>query len=359
MIEGILDRERWNALVAKAEFRDFYYSYEYHQISKAESELPWMVHYAEEEGGILFPLLLRNINHSPYRDATSVYGYAGPLSYGRHAPGIAGRFQAALRELFLKEKIVSVFSRLHPYIQGQEGLLDGMGELEDLGRVVNIDLTARPEEQWSQVSRRFRSYINKARKTYRVRRAETDADLERFVALYQQTMKRLGAHPRYYFKKAYYNELWHGHSFRTEMLMAEDPQTGQVISAAMFVLCCDMVQYHLSGTDGAYIDLHPVKLLIDEMRLQATREGKRYFNLGGGIGGHEDSLFEFKSRFSKDYREFFIWKFIADEDRYRQLSEAHIYKVCNKDPRHCKEFFPCYRCDARIPQPPEGHGGTQ
>jgi lipid II:glycine glycyltransferase (peptidoglycan interpeptide bridge formation enzyme) len=234
-----------------------------------------------------------------------------------------------------------------------------MGQLEDLGQVVNIDLNAPVDLQWSHVSRRFRSYINKARKTYRVREAETEDDLERFIALYEQTMKRLKAHPRYYFKRDYYSELWHSKSFRTRILMAEDRDTGQVVSAAMFVICCTMVQYHLSGTDGAYTDLHPVKLLIDEMRLLATREGKQYFNLGGGIGGSKDSLFDFKSRFSKDYREFFIWKFIANEEMYRQLSEKHIRKGCNKDPMLCKEFFPCYRCDAIFTKDQKGHGDKQ
>ena len=53
------------------------------------------------------------------------------------------------------------------------------------------------------------------------------------------------------------------------------------------------------------ITLGKTKLLIDEMRLIASKKGFNYFNLGGGLGGkYNDSLFNFKSSFSKDYKDF-------------------------------------------------------
>lgn len=344
MIQIIEDRTQWNALLASCCIADFYHSYDFHTLDKKAGEKAILIHYKDNGLTVLLPLLLREIEGTPYLDATSVYGYAGPLWCGSFTLEQARRFQQVLQKSLEEMNIVSLFSRLHPYLPKQRELLTGMGEIETLGKVVNIDVTLSPEVQWSHISKRFRSYINKARRLYVVREGKSQEDLLVFIRLYEDTMRRLDAKSNYFFNKDYYEGLFRNEAFETTVLLAEDPNTGKVISGAMFISSGDMVQYHLSGTDSDYMKLHPVKLLIDEMRVRATAQGKRYFNLGGGLGGSEDSLFEFKSRFSKDFRDFEVWKYISNPEIYKSLSVNRLPADCKKDFNTCKHFFPCYRC---------------
>ena len=80
-----------------------------------------------------------------------------------------------------------------------------------------------------------------------------------------------------------------------------------------------IVQYPLSGTNERYLDLNPVKLLIDEMRIRGSQENYSCFNLGDGIGGKEDSLFYFKFVFSKDLIPFKVPKFMVNQSIYDDL----------------------------------------
>ena len=80
-----------------------------------------------------------------WRDATSVYGYSGPLCSHKDIPrAVVDGFQrdliAALQEL----QVVSVFSRLHPLLPAQTTLLDGLGDHQFDGVTVSINLSATP-----------------------------------------------------------------------------------------------------------------------------------------------------------------------------------------------------------------------
>jgi hypothetical protein len=77
-----------------------------------------------------------------------------------------------------------------------------------------------------------------------------------------------------------------------------------------------------------------MKLILDEARLLGNQTTAKSLHLGGGVGGSdEDSLFRFKSGFSKDFKEFSVWKFIVNEEIYEDLSKDKV----------CTDFFPLYR----------------
>ena len=78
----IYDGTEWNHIVNQCPQADFYHTYDYHQISKKEDEQTVLLKYTEGESCILLPLLIRKIEGTDLKDATSVYGYAGPLSKG-------------------------------------------------------------------------------------------------------------------------------------------------------------------------------------------------------------------------------------------------------------------------------------
>ncbi|MEP2058219.1 MAG: hypothetical protein ABJJ05_10465, partial [Maribacter litoralis] len=68
-----------------------------------------------------------------------------------------------------------------------------------------------------------------------------------------------------------------------------------------------------------------------------------YLNLGGGRGGsNEDSLFRFKSGFSKEFKNFKLWKYIVNHEVYDKLTTDHLNKFPGVD-KNDISFFPKYR----------------
>jgi hypothetical protein len=340
MIEIISKKERWDKIIEKCDFVDFYHTYAYHQLAKKQGEKPILLCYFEKNKIIALPLLLRNIDNSIYKDATSVYGYPGPITKNINANYDYGVFQKKLHQFFQEQRIISVFSRLNSFVPYQENCLLNLGETETLGKVVYIDLTKTLNEQWAAYSKRLRTYINKSRTIYTIKKANKLADLESFIKLYHENMRRVNADASYFFDKKYFLDLINSTDFEIELLLAINNETGEVAGGAMFTKKNTIVQYHLSGTNERYLDLNPVKLLIDEMRIRGTNENFHYFNLGGGLGSRQDSLYYFKSGFSKDSIPFKVWKYMANENVYDNLvlqrKEIQYYDETLR-------YFPCYR----------------
>ena len=340
MIEIIREKEIWDTLVKNCDFADFYHTYDYHHAATVKGEEPALIHYAENNRTIVLPLLFRNIENSLYKDATSVYGYPGPITKNITSDFDYKVFQKELHQLFREQNIISVFSRLNPFIPNQERCLIETGGIVTLGRVVYIDLNETLDEQQRLYHRRLRTYINKSRTIYKIKNANIYQDLELFMELYYANMQRVNADKEYFFDKKYFLDLINSTDFETEVLLAISQKTGEVAGGAMFVKKNNIIQYHLSGTSERYLDLNPLKLLIDEMRIRGTQENYSYLNLGGGVGAQDDSLFYFKSGFSKNSIPFKVWKYVVNRNIYEDLVQQR------KDIRYCEEtlrYFPRYR----------------
>ena len=341
IIKGKVD---WGSLIDFSEDSDFYHTYEYHYLSKKDNETPVLIEYTEGDKTIVLPLLIRNIEGTEYFDATSVYGYSGPTTSNIKDNFDNSLFRKELQLLFLENNIVSVFSRLNPFVHDQENILEGLGEIASLGKIVCIDLTKGLDQQKAGYHRRLRTYINKARKQCSVRLAKSSGEIEEFIAMYYENMKRVNADESYFFNKEYFFKLINTKEFKTDVLLAIHNDSQEIIGGAMFIKKNKIVQYHLSGTKEEFLGLDAIKLVIDEMRIRASNENYKYLNLGGGVGIKEDSLFYFKSGFSKDHKTFKLWKYIVNEEVYEDLvlkKHRKDFAIVNKS---CDEYFPCYRC---------------
>ncbi|MEX0290749.1 MAG: peptidoglycan bridge formation glycyltransferase FemA/FemB family protein [Flavobacteriaceae bacterium] len=336
MIKTITSKAEWESALSEVKSFDFYHTFDYHHISKTDTEEAVLLYYRDKDALILLPLLLRQIFDTDFYDATSVYGYAGPLGHNINEDFSAEAFREALDDFFNEKKIIAVFSRLNPYIDDQDRILGGIGEIRPIGNVVNIDLSKSLDEQRSAYRRDTRSRVNKARRLCTVRKATEAQDIETFVDIYTETMTKLDADEDYFFDKEYFFNFLDCDGFKTDVLLAVHNETGEVTAGSMFVKTNNIVQYHLSGTRSEYMKIAPSRLLLDEMRIQATEEGYRFFNLGGGYKSREDALFNFKSSFSDDFKSFKIWTYIVNQDKYHEFM---ILSRVEED----TEFFPAYR----------------
>lgn len=342
MITTIKDKPNWIATLKEIGTYDFHHTYDYHALSVKKNEQAILIEYRNEHKvcNIALPLLIRPIDGTLYFDASSVYGYGGPISCCQTNETDFLTFQKELQNYFKEQKIISVFSRLHPYITKQENILRTLGHLKTLGKVVNIDIKLPEDQQLRFYSKTTKRYLKKIRQTCSVTIENNTEAIHKFIALYEENMHRVNAKPDYFFPKEYYLKFAEATDFKTEFVFVVLNDTQEIISGAMIIYTNTIVQYHLSGTLNDYLHLTPIRLILDEIRVKASKEGYQIFNLGGGLGSQEDSLFNFKASFSKEFRAFKVWNYISNQDIYEELCSQNedINDIDSKN-----NFFPRYR----------------
>jgi hypothetical protein len=350
-------REEWTRAVRQARQYDFYFLPEYHALAERRGEGEARLFVYEQAGQtIVLPLIIRTLANLPeiaawanrWRDATSVYGYSGPLCSHEDIPRpVVDAFQRALTSALQELQAVSVFSRLHPLLPAQAKLLDGLGEQQFGGATVSINLSAAPAEQRAHYHGTIKNRINRlARSGVTCTLDIQQRHLPEFVAIYHETMRRVQAEQSYFFDSAYFADLAKSLGPVLKLFIVKTRE-GQVIGGGLFTLCDGIVQYHLGGTRDAALKLSPTVLMFETVRHWAHQSGAHTFHLGGGVGGKSDSLFQFKARFSRQRHKFATWRWIVAAEAYREVSlQKQLWNSERGLRAISASFFPVYRCPA-------------
>jgi len=266
---------------------------------------------------LLAPMIVREIDGRPERDAISPYGYPGIV------PAVSPIDPAEID--FSGTGLVSAFVR---HALG-EPPLTGATERN----VVQIaDPSLPPKTRGSD-----RNRINRnVRLGYSVRIVAgpetTAAELAGFLAAYEQTMRRTGAAERYFFGASYFERILE--SSRTWLALAEAPGGG--VAAASIAAASDgFLHYHLSGSADASLRDSPMKNVVAALTGLAAKLGMP-LNLGGGIA-RGDRLEEFKRGFANREQPWCTSELVCDAQAYARLSSG----------RPAAGFFPAYRLPAR------------
>lgn len=352
----------WLAVLERCRPYDFYHLPGYHALAEQQGEgIAHLFVYEEDGCTFALPLLLRSLDAMPgldgmadgRRDATSVYGYAGPLLSGEKiAEEVCTRFQTALRATLHEFGVVSVFSRLHPLFPQQSRVLDGLGECKTLAKTVSLDLTLPLEEQRAQYRRNHKESIGKLRRKGIVSFHDPHcSELNAFVDLYHETMRRVGAAAAYFFPSSYFAGLHACLGPRLHLFGCRIE--GCLASAGLFVECDGIVQFHLGGTRDAFLRLAPMKLLFDDVRIWETERGLRVLHLGGGATAQaDDSLLHFKMGFSDRTHDFRVWRYVAAPEDYAQLCDrVSQWNERNGLRPSVAEYFPAYRSPTTSREP--------
>ena len=288
-----------------------------------------------QKGHLILPYIRRSISSEMW-DAVSPYGYPGPVASSTLDDAeLRGLMVDALRHLEAN-KCVSVFLRSHPgFNTTWPNLHVGHEKRRISTPTVVIELAQPANELWHQTISGHRNEINRARR--RGYTAEPDPDFERyeqFIDLYRHSMRSIGAEEYFLFSDEYFNQL------RTQLgkglVLVVALLNGELAAGALFTLRGQWVQYHLSATDSRHRSSSPSKLIIDSMRAWSKANGFRWLHLGGGRGGHRDSLLTFKAGFSQKLLTFNATGLILNSAVYARLTALSA-----NDPAH--DYFPAYR----------------
>ena len=327
-------KERWNAIVRSMNNYDFYHLAEYHLLEHSGQSL--LLYFSSGMTQLAIPVVLRQVDKTGYNDITSVYGYAGPLS-NQENPDMEAvkKFQKELLNFFDINKIVTVFSRLHPLFSNQEFILSGLGDVVNTNPTVGIDLSLPDQEQKKQYSHSVKNHINRLKRMdVVVEKAETREKIDVFIEIYKENMKRVNASEMYFFPDDYFYRIIE--DLPSSLLLAY--YENKAISGSLFTSCNGIVQPHLSATLDAYLHWSPLTLVWDCIRIEAIEKNEKWLHLGGGIGGADNSLLQFKTQFSDLRFSFKTWRYTHNKETYTRFVSEKYPDIIPKS-----SFFPLYR----------------
>ena len=275
----------------------------------------------------------------------SPYGYPGMLvNPAGENPAFIKKCLNAIYENWHQRNICSAFIRLHPLLNSYINITDsGPFVVCSQGNVVVCDLTKDLNDIWQQTRTNHRRKITKLGKsgfTAQVKSMNEYFDV--FIDIYQETMDRVNATESYYFKRDYFRSLINILQDRLHVCVVEFD--GEVVAASLMTELNGIVQYHLGGTKTKFLHQSPATMMFDYMIKWSKLRGNRYLNLGGGLGGRQDSLFHFKAGFSDRITPFMTMRSIVNEDIYNRLTYLRAESLGITIPVALStSFFPAYR----------------
>ncbi len=345
------DKKEWFQVLESIEAFDVFHLHSYHKLAEDRCEGKAMLFvYSEDDYTIALPLLIRKINRSSQEnndgldwfDATSAYGYIGPVSSSLPVPDeVLKNFHATLMDAFMNLRLVSVFSRLHPFL-ANASLVSDFGVCRQIGETVSIDLTLPEKDQWSAYRRNHRSDIQHLQAIGMTSFMDTQWEhYDAFIDMYLETMQRVGADTFYKFDKSYFHGL--KRSLGDLLFLCFCEYQGRLVSGGLITICNGIIEIHLAATPNEFLPMAPVKLLFNSIRQWGVSMGARVLHLGGGVGGAQDSLFHFKSGFSKARNQFMTWQLIVQPLVYDSLVRERFGETAPLMSKDNHMYFPLYR----------------
>ena len=310
----------WDAVLERAGVTDAYYGRGYAGASALLARAaPVLLRHAGARGDVLFPVLVRD---DPV-DAVTPYGYGGPLRAGSEPPS---GFAPAYAEWCAARGVLSTFAVFHPLLPtAREGF-----RASALGGTVAWRLAG---DLLAGMHKHHRRLARRATGSGLVATAEFEpASLGGFVDVYEESMRRAGADPFYFFGADYWDALAAG-----VPLVRVDVRDGdELVAGVLGMGRPPFLHYHLGGGTDAGRRAGGSHLALLALAEWGREHGYDVLHLGGGVGGRADSLLEFKLRFAPGgLVPAAIGKAVHDEPAY--LARAGAASV------DWDAFFPAYR----------------
>jgi hypothetical protein len=347
-----IDDPRWREALGRLR-HDFYHLPEYVRLDGEWNQARPMAFVARSGDEELFiPYLLRrceslfpeaSVGDTVY-DVVSPYGYPGLLlsDAARRSPRFARLAVDRLSETLREMGACSAFFRMHPLLSDGLSELFPKGFFTAAGETVAMDLTLDGSELWKGVREGHQWTINRCRKLGFVPRMVSLRDhLDRVMEIYRETMDRVQAKESYYFDREYFARLAEMPG-RVHCGVVESE--GRPVAACVFFECDGIVQAHLGGTKSEFLNRSPFHLLLYSAAEWAKSRGNRYLHIGGGVGGANDRLLQFKRGFSRLRFPFSTLRLITDDGKYRELTTRRAQAAnVPVEEFSSREFFPTYR----------------
>jgi serine/alanine adding enzyme len=322
-----VEPQRWDEALRIAGITDVYYS---RGLVRASAVLvdaePVLLRLRGEAGDVFLACLVR----SDPTDVVTPYGYGGPAGAGEDPPLAA--FPAAYEAWCEQRGAISSFLVFHPLLANADSAASAGFRRTALAGTVAWALQ-RPD-LLAAMHKHHRRLVRRAEAAGHVVDIDpAPADLTEFAGVYEQTMRRAGAAPFYFFPRQYWEAL-----AADVNLVRVDVRTsgGELLASLLGMGEPPWLHYHLGGATDAARGTGASHLALYSLACWGREHGFDTLHLGGGVGGRADSLLEFKLRFAPEGRvAVSIGKAVHDLPAYLRLSGAAAVDWDG--------FFPAYR----------------
>ncbi|MEL4429218.1 hypothetical protein [Shewanella mangrovisoli] len=301
---------------------DIYFQDEYAKLYLNEDDRIYRFEYTKGEQWFRSLSIMRPIPNYLYPnysetlfDLETPYGYGGPITNSQDIDFINEAMQLYRADCVAKN-IVCEFIRFHPHNQlaAHANLFDF--HLQER-RVVSVNLRTEQHERWQGYSKTTRNIIRKCEKKLTF---DENIHLDEFINIYQQTMDKNNADRFFYFPKKYFEKL---HTHKNCQLLGIRAFDGELLSAGFFFLSGPLAHYHLSANNLERQHENGNYYLLEQAFVLAKAAGCKSMLLGGGRTSSEnDSLFQFKAKFSKDILPFYIAGLDFNSVQRKQLNDS-------------------------------------
>jgi len=304
---------------------DTYYLNEYISIYLQEGEELFDFRYEEGHNFLVNKTIKRPIKkignkiiNDGFYDLESAYGYGGFLTNSSNEIFLSKAFKSYTQRC-KEENIISEFVRFHPFndfpLEHKKYLDFNIYDRD----VVVISLT---DDILSSYTSKVRNTIKRASEKVTISKS---ININKFIELYNITMKKNNASDFYFFNKKLFEKLY----ALNEVELYEVIFENQIIAMAFFMEGSDLLHYHLSANNETSYKLNANYALLYALSKIAKERRKKYFVLGGGSTPlDDDPLFKFKKKFSKETKPFYISGKIYNQEIYDKY--LHIWKEQSK-----------------------------
>lgn len=313
--------DSWNEYLdtIPVKMQDLYFREEYVKLYETDDEKACCFIYQENNRIMLFPFLRRSFYYkgNEFFDFETAYGYGGPISNDYSEEFMTKSLQAMIEEA-KKENYVCGFTRFHPLLNNWI-FFDKVGRVIHNRKTIAIDLKGGIEATWmNEIHTKNRNVIKKGEKSGLEFIVDNDfLYLKDFEKLYNSTMDKLEADGFYYFEPKYYEQLKDTISNR---FLGIVKYRDKIVAGAIFFYQLPYGHYHLAGSDKESLKLSPNNFLLWEAAKELTHRGVEWFHLGGGTdGSEENSLYQYKRKFSKGEYQFSLGKVIFNQSLYDDI----------------------------------------
>lgn len=313
---------RWDTFFEKmpVNYKDIYFSRWYYQLEEiAGHGVAKLFVYEDVDNFALYPFLINPVPASyglseNYFDIETAYGYGGPILTSKDPVFIEG-FEDSFLNYCLENNIIAEFIRFHPLIENHTIFKEKIHP-EHNRTTVWLDLTKGEDRLWMEdVSSRYRNKIRGCVKNGLT--SFESKDFSDFKRLYYETMDRDNANRFYYFGDEYFEKLLQNEKCFVLYIVDKDMQ---IIAGSILMYSDEYIHYHLGASLSSALPLHPNNMMLWEGAKAGIKFGCKKYHLGGGLtDSADDTLFQFKRGFSKNFADFYIGKRIHNKDIYEKI----------------------------------------
>ncbi len=342
-----LSKDKWHDIVKD---KEVYYQWEYIDAFYQNKEGEPFLAYAKYNNDYVFnvyfkrdiaddKLFKNKIEANKHFDLITPYGYGGIDIIGNENQELLEFYFKEFENYCIENNIVSEFVRLNPLSDNYRFYSNTDYELIQFSKTIYMRLD-NEEQIWNDMESSCRNKIRKAQKNGLTIKTGFDKEMfEEFIKIYKETMRRDNAIDYYYFGNNFFDSIFE--NMKDYSTIYTVYFENQPINSVMVIYNNENCHYHLSGTLSEYMKLGSNNLSLYEIAKDCCKKGYKRFHLGGGYGGDESPLLNFKKSFNKNGElDFYLAKKIFNKEIYDKLvlireKEENFDKNSN--------YFPLYR----------------